>query len=78
MLKKFKLTGSMKTWPHLLKLIPKRDVFFIIGDLNAKAGSQQIPRITGKFGLGVLNEAGQRLTEICQENILVIANTLFL
>ena len=78
MLKKFKLTGSMKTWPNLLKLIPKRDVFFIIGDLNVKAGSQQIPRITGKFGLGVLNEAGQRLTEICQENILVIANTLFL
>ena len=61
----------------LLELIPKKDVFFIIGDWNAKVGSQEIPRVTGKFGLGVLNEAGKRLIEFCQENALVIANTLF-
>ena len=51
--------------------------FFIIGDLNAKVGSQETPTVTGKFGLGVENEAGQRLIEFCQENALVIANTLF-
>ena len=56
---------------------PEKDVLFIIGDWNAKVGSQEIPGITGKFGLGVQNEAGQRLTEFCQENALVIANTLF-
>ena len=61
----------------LLELTPKRDVLFIIGDWNAKVGSQEIPGVTGKFGLGVQNEAGQRLTEFCQENALVIANTLF-
>ena len=61
----------------LLELIPKKDVLFIIGDWNAKVGSQETPGITGKFGLGIQNEAGQRLTEFCQENILVIANTLF-
>ena len=61
----------------LLELTPKRDVPFIIGDYNAKVGSQEIPVITGKFGLGVQNEAGQRLTEFCQEKALVIANTLF-
>ena len=61
----------------LLELTPKRDVLFIIGDWNAKVGSQETPGVTGKFGLGVQNEAGQRLTEFCQENILVIANTLF-
>ena len=61
----------------LLELTPKKDVFFFIGDWNAKAGSQEIPGVTGKFGLGVQNEAGQRLTEFCQENALVIANTLF-
>ena len=61
----------------LLELTPKRDVLFIIGDWNAKVGSQEIPGVTGKFGLGVQNEAGQRLTEFCQENTLVIANTLF-
>ena len=61
----------------LLKLTPKKDVLFIIGDYNAKVGSQEIPGVTGKFGLGVQNEAGQRLTEFCQENTLVIANTLF-
>ena len=61
----------------LLELTPKKDVLFIIGDWNAKVGSQEIPGVTGKFGLGVQNEAMQRLTEFCQENILVIANTLF-
>ena len=61
----------------LLELTPKKDVLFIIGGLNAKVGSQETPGITGKFGLGVQNEAGQRLTELCQENALVIANTLF-
>ena len=54
-----------------------KDVLFIIGDWNAKVGSQEIPGVTGKFGLGVQNEAGQRLAEFGQENILVIANTLF-
>ena len=61
----------------LLKLTPKRDVLFIIGDWNAKVGSQELPGVKGKFGLGVQNEAGQRLTEFCQENALIIANTLF-
>ena len=61
----------------LLELIPKKDVLFIIGDWNAKVESQEIPGVTGKTGLGVQNEAGQRLTEFCQENILAIANTLF-
>ena len=61
----------------LLELTPKRDVLFIIGDWNAKVGSQDIPGVTGKFGLGVQNEAGQKLTELFQENALVIANTLF-
>ena len=59
----------------LVELTPKKDVFFIIGDWNAKVGSQEIPGITGKFGLGVWNEAGQKLTEFHQENALVIANT---
>ena len=61
----------------LLQLTPKRDVLFIIGDWNAKVGSQEIPGVTGKFGLGVQNKAGQRLTQFCQENTLVIANTFF-
>ena len=61
----------------LLELTPKKDVLFIIGDWNAKVGSQETPGITGKFGLGIRNEAGQRLIEFCQENALVIANTLF-
>ena len=56
----------------LLELTPKKDVLFIIGDWNAKAGSQEIPGVTGKFGLGVQNEAEQRLPEFCQENALVI------
>ena len=61
----------------LLVLMPQKDVLFIIGDWNAKVGSQETPGVTGKFGLGVWNEAGQRLIEFCQENALVIANTLF-
>ena len=61
----------------LLELTPKKDVLFIIRDWNANVGSQETPGITGKFGLGLQNEAGQRLIEFCQENALVIANTLF-
>ena len=61
----------------LLELTSKKDVLFIIGDWNAKVGSQETPGVTGKFGLGVWNDAGQRLREFCQENALVIANTLF-
>jgi hypothetical protein len=61
----------------LLELTPKKDVLFIIGDWNAKVGSQETPGVTGKFGLGIRNEAGQRLIEFCQENALVITNTLF-
>ena len=60
----------------LLELTPNKDVFFIKGDWNAKVGSQEIPGVTGKSGLGIQNEAGQRLVEFCQENALVIANTL--
>ena len=60
-----------------LKLISKKVVFFIIGEWNGKTGSQEIPGVTGKFVLGVQDEAGQRLIEFCQENTLVIANTLF-
>ena len=74
-----------KDLQDLLELTPKKDVLFIIGDWNAKVGSQestllpvlQLLGVTGKFGLGVRNEAGQRLTVFCQENALVIANTLF-
>ena len=76
MLKKLKLNGSMKTLQDLLELTPKTDVLFIIGHWNAKVGNQETPGVTGKFGLGVQNEAGQRLTQFCQENALVIANTL--
>ena len=61
----------------LLKLTPKKDVLFIIEDWNAKVGSQETAGVTGKFGLGMRNEAGQRLIEFCVENALVIANTLF-
>ena len=60
----------------LLELTPTKDVLFIIGDWNAKVGSQEIPGVTGKFGLGVQNETRQRLIEFCQENALVIANIL--
>ena len=61
----------------LLELTPKKDVLFIIGDWNASVGSQETPGVTGKFGLGIQKEAGQRLIEFCQEKALVIANTLF-
>ena len=61
----------------MLELTPKKDVLFIIGDWNAKVGSQGKPGVTGKFGLGIWNEAGQKLTEFCQKNALVIANTFF-
>ena len=57
--------------------MPQKDVFFIVGDWNAKIGSQETPAVTGKFGLGIWNETGQRLIEFCQENALVIAKTLF-
>ena len=62
---------------NILELTPKKDVLFIIGDWNAKVGSQETPGVTGKFGLGVPNEAGWRVIEFCQKNALVIANTLF-
>ena len=74
-LKKLKL--NYEDLQDLLELTPQKDVFFIIGDWNAKVGSQETRGVTGKFGLGIWNEAGQRLTEFCQENALVIANTLF-
>ena len=74
MLKKLKFYENLQ---DLLELTPKKDVLFIIGDWNAKVGSQETPGVTGKFGLGMWNEVGQRLTEFCQENALVIANTLF-
>ena len=61
----------------LLELTPQKDALFIIGDCNAKVGSQEAPGVTGKLGLGVQNEAGQRLIEFCQENALVIVNTFF-
>ena len=61
----------------LLKLTPKKDLLFIIRDWNAKVGNQETPGVTGKFGLGIQNEAGKRLIVFCQENALVIANTLF-
>ena len=77
MLKKLKLNGSRRpTRPSSTDT--KKDVLFIIGDWNAKVGSQEAPGVTGKFGLGVQNEAGKRLREFCQENALVIANTIFL
>ena len=61
----------------LLELTPPKDVFFIIGGWNAKVGSQETPGVTGKLGLGVQNEAGQRLIEFCRETVLALANTLF-
>ena len=61
----------------LSELTPKKDILFIIGDRDAKVGSQEIPGVTGKFDLGLWNEAGERLIEFCKENALVIANTLF-
>ena len=68
---------SYEDLQDLLELTPKKDVLFIIGDWNAKVGSQETPGVTGKFGLGIQNEAGKRLTEFYQENALVIANTIF-
>ena len=76
MLKKLKLDGY-EDLQDLLELTPPNDVLFIIGDWNAKVGSQETPGVTGKFGLGMQNEAGQKLIEFCQKNALVIANTLF-
>ena len=75
-LKKLKLNGSMKTY-KTFRTKPKKDVPFIIGDWNQNVGSQEIPGVTGKFGLVIQNEAWQRLTEFCQENTSIIANTLF-
>ena len=69
--------GFYEDLQDLLELTPKKDVLFIIGDWNAKVGSQETPGVTGKFGFGIQNEAGQRLIEFCQENALVIANTFF-
>ena len=60
-----------------LELTPQKDVFFIIGDWNAKVGSQEIPEVTGKFGIGIQNGAGRKLTQFCQENPLVRANAVF-
>ena len=73
---------SYKEWfcedlQDLLELTPKKDVLFITGDWNAKVGNQELPGVTGKFGLGVQNKAGQKLTEFCQEKAMVAANTLF-
>ena len=79
-LQKLKLNGSMKIYKIiliLLELTPKKDILFIIEDWNAKVGSQETPGGTGKFGLEMQNEAGQRLIEFCQDNPLVLANTLF-
>ena len=74
--KNVKLNGSMKP-KDLLELAPRKDILFIIGVWNAKVGSQEIPEVKGKFGFGVQNEAGQRITEFYQETALVIANALF-
>ena len=68
---------SYEDLQDLLELTPPKDVLFIIGDWNAKVGNQETPGVTGKFGLGMQNEAEQRLIEFCQENALVIANTLW-
>ena len=77
MLKKLKSEPRYEDLQDLLELTPPKDVHFIMGDWNAKVGSQETPGVKGKFGFGIQNEAGQRLTEFCQENALVIANTLF-
>ena len=69
--------GFYEDLQDLLELTPKEDVLFIIGDWNAKVRSQETPGVTGKFGLGMRNEAGQRLIEFCQQNSLVIANAFF-
>ena len=77
MLKEAEVEWFYEDLQDLLQLIPKKDVIFIIVNWDAKVGSQKIPGVTGKFGHGVQNEAGQRLIEFCQENTLVIADTLF-
>ena len=76
LMQKLKLNGFMLTLQNILELTPKKDILFITGDWNVKEGSQEIPGVTAKFGLGVQNE-GQRLTQCCQENKMVIANILF-
>ena len=76
-IKQSEVSQKEKDKYYILELTSKKDVLFIIGDWNAKVGSQETPGVTGKFGLGVQNEAGQRLTEFCEDNVLVIANTLF-
>ena len=76
MLKKREVEGFDENLQDLSEQTPPKVVFFIIGDWNTKVGSQETPGVTGRFGLGVQNEAGQRLIEFCQENALVIANTL--
>ena len=75
--KKLKLNGSVKNYKIFWDQQPKKYVHFIIGDWNAKVGSQEIPGVTGKFAFGAQNDAGQSLTEFCQENALIIANILF-
>ena len=75
--KEAEVEWSYEDLQDLLELTPKKDVLFIIGDWNAKAGSQETLGVTGEFGLGIQSETGQRLTKFCQENALVIANTLF-
>ena len=77
MLKKLKLNASLKTCKTFLELTSRKDILFIIGNWKTKGGSKETPKVTGKFGLGVQNEAGKRLMEFCQKNTLVIANTLF-
>ena len=74
---KMEVEQSYEDLQDLLELTLKKDVLFLRGDWNAEVRSQERPGVTGKFGLGLQNEAGQRLTEFCQENTLVIANTLF-
>ena len=76
-LKKLEVVRFYEDLQDLLEPTPQKYVLFIIGDWNAKVGSQETPGVTGKFGLGIRNEAGQRLIEFCQENALVIANTIF-
>ena len=76
-LKKAEVEWFYEGLQDLLELTPKKDVHFIIGDWNAKVGGQETPGVTGKFGFGMQNEAGQRLIGFCQENTLVIANTFF-
>ena len=71
------MSGQVEDLQDLLELTPKKHILFITGDWNTKIGSPEIPGVTGKFGHGIQNEAGQRLIEFCQKNTLVIANTLF-